>query len=188
MRLSRRHAFSCVWEVSQNGYAQRRSKYCWRFQLFLVLSVLLRKSERFYFKQLQTADAVVACVPCIQILICLCSLCLAVQGMLFLGYVGDLIGRKWGSVLTASLMTLGALLLVASDGTTVRRGSVLFISPAKANSSNVSSLSIQQAVTTHIDEAVLIDCIDAEFWRTSNVVDLQNMGWWWLCVLLLSGI
>lgn len=34
-------------------------------------------------------------------------------GMITLGYVGDRIGRKWGSVTTVSLMSIGAILLTA---------------------------------------------------------------------------
>ena len=40
-----------------------------------------------------------------------------VFGMITMGYIGDTIGRKWGSVMTVSIMTVGAILLTALNGT-----------------------------------------------------------------------
>ena len=48
-----------------------------------------------------------------------------ILGMCTLGYLGDKIGRKWGSVFTASLMLIGAILLTATDAPT-ERGFVIF--------------------------------------------------------------
>lgn len=48
-----------------------------------------------------------------------------ILGMCTLGYLGDRIGRKWGSVFTASLMLIGAILLTATDAPT-DRGFVIF--------------------------------------------------------------
>ena len=39
-------------------------------------------------------------------------------GMITIGYLGDRIGRKWGSVTTVSLMCIGAILLTVQNGTT----------------------------------------------------------------------
>jgi hypothetical protein len=41
-------------------------------------------------------------------------------GMLTLGYRGDQIGRKWGSVTTAVIMLIGGIMLTGADGTTVK--------------------------------------------------------------------
>lgn len=48
-----------------------------------------------------------------------------ILGMCTLGYLGDKIGRKWGSVFTASIMFIGAILLVATDAPT-DKGFVIF--------------------------------------------------------------
>lgn len=48
-----------------------------------------------------------------------------ILGMCTLGYLGDKIGRKWGSVFTASIMLVGAILLTATDAPT-DRGFVIF--------------------------------------------------------------
>lgn len=40
-----------------------------------------------------------------------CACCLS-AGMLVFGALGDVIGRKWGSRMTASIMLSGAILLV----------------------------------------------------------------------------
>ena len=48
-----------------------------------------------------------------------------ILGMCTLGYLGDKIGRKWGSVFTASLMLIGSILLVATDAPS-DKGFVIF--------------------------------------------------------------
>ena len=40
-----------------------------------------------------------------------------VFGMITMGYIGDTIGRKWGSVMTVCIMSVGAILLTALNGT-----------------------------------------------------------------------
>lgn len=50
-----------------------------------------------------------------------------VLGMCTLGYVGDKIGRKWGSIATAALMLLGAILLVASSGPNEKGFLIMYI-------------------------------------------------------------
>ena len=47
-------------------------------------------------------------------------------GMLTLGYLGDQIGRKWGSVTTASVMLIGGIMLTASGGVSVKVGVACF--------------------------------------------------------------
>ena len=37
--------------------------------------------------------------------------------MITIGYLGDRIGRKWGSVTTVALMGIGAVLLTVQNGT-----------------------------------------------------------------------
>ena len=46
-------------------------------------------------------------------------------GMITIGYLGDKIGRKWGSVCTVSLMCVGAILLTVQNAPT-DRGQVIF--------------------------------------------------------------
>ena len=46
-------------------------------------------------------------------------------GMVTIGYLGDRIGRKWGSVTTVSLMCVGAVLLTVQNGTT-DKGQTIF--------------------------------------------------------------
>eukprot|EP00891_Asterochloris_glomerata_P003210 jgi/Astpho2/3210/Aster-05736 len=48
-----------------------------------------------------------------------------ILGMVTLGFIGDRIGRKWGSVTTASLMLLGAILLVSTSSPS-EKGFVIF--------------------------------------------------------------
>ena len=48
-----------------------------------------------------------------------------ILGMVTLGFVGDRIGRKWGSVTTASLMLVGAILLVSTSAPS-QKGFVIF--------------------------------------------------------------
>lgn len=48
-----------------------------------------------------------------------------ILGMCTLGYLGDKIGRKWGSVFTASVMLIGAILLTATDAPS-DKGFVIF--------------------------------------------------------------
>ena len=45
--------------------------------------------------------------------------------MITIGYLGDKIGRKWGSVCTVSLMCVGAILLTVQNAPT-DRGQVIF--------------------------------------------------------------
>ncbi|KAK9812798.1 hypothetical protein WJX72_004025 [[Myrmecia] bisecta] len=49
-----------------------------------------------------------------------------IVGMLTLGYLGDRIGRKWGSVTTAGIMFIGGILLTASGGVTIRGWVICF--------------------------------------------------------------
>ena len=57
---------------------------------------------------------------------CHLSACLWLQvagiiaGQLTLGFLADRIGRKWGSVITASLMLVGGILILASAGSNPR--------------------------------------------------------------------
>lgn len=39
-----------------------------------------------------------------------------IAGQITLGFLADRIGRKWGSVTTASLMLIGGILILASAG------------------------------------------------------------------------
>lgn len=57
-----------------------------------------------------------------------------ILGMCTLGYLGDKIGRKWGSVFTASLMLIGAILLTATDAPT-DKGFVIFYIISQVTSS-----------------------------------------------------
>jgi MFS family permease len=47
-------------------------------------------------------------------------------GQLFLGFTADRIGRKLGSILTATTMLIGAILITASDGPTVNDQFIMF--------------------------------------------------------------
>jgi MFS family permease len=49
-----------------------------------------------------------------------------IVGMLTLGYIADRIGRKWGSVTTASFMFIGGILLTASGGVGIRNWLICF--------------------------------------------------------------
>lgn len=48
-----------------------------------------------------------------------------VCGMITIGYLGDRIGRKWGSVTTVSIMGLGAVLLTVQNAPT-EKGQLIF--------------------------------------------------------------
>ena len=50
-----------------------------------------------------------------------------ILGMCTLGYLGDKIGRKWGSVFTASIMLIGAILLTATDAPTDKGFLIFYI-------------------------------------------------------------
>ena len=50
-----------------------------------------------------------------------------ILGMCTLGYLGDKIGRKWGSVFTASIMLIGAILLTATDGPSEKGLLIMYI-------------------------------------------------------------
>ena len=50
-----------------------------------------------------------------------------ILGMCTLGYLGDKIGRKWGSVFTASVMLVGAILLTATDGPSEKSFVIMYI-------------------------------------------------------------
>ncbi|CAL8468731.1 g8271 [Coccomyxa elongata] len=50
-----------------------------------------------------------------------------ILGMCFLGIIGDKIGRKWGSVTTASIMTFGAIMLTCTNGTTTKGFTVMYL-------------------------------------------------------------
>lgn len=50
-----------------------------------------------------------------------------ILGMCTLGYLGDKIGRKWGSVFTASIMFIGGILLVATDAPTDKGFLIFYI-------------------------------------------------------------
>ena len=43
-----------------------------------------------------------------------------IAGQLSLGFLADRIGRKWGSVITAALMLIGGILILASAGPNAR--------------------------------------------------------------------
>jgi MFS family permease len=49
-----------------------------------------------------------------------------ILGMLLMGFIADQIGRKWGSVLTATFMFIGGILLTASNGTTIQGWAIMF--------------------------------------------------------------
>jgi hypothetical protein len=49
-----------------------------------------------------------------------------IAGMLVLGFCGDIIGRKWGSRLAATIMLLGSIMLTASAGPTASTFLALF--------------------------------------------------------------
>ena len=46
--------------------------------------------------------------------------------MLLMGYIADQIGRKWGSVLTATFMFIGGILLTCSTGPTIQGWAIMF--------------------------------------------------------------
>ena len=50
-----------------------------------------------------------------------------ILGMCFLGILGDRIGRKWGSVTTASLMLFGAIMLTVTNGVTQKGFVVMYL-------------------------------------------------------------
>ncbi|CAL8460494.1 g23 [Coccomyxa elongata] len=50
-----------------------------------------------------------------------------IVGMLTLGYLTDRIGRKWGSVVTASTMLVGAILLTAADAPSINGLFLMFV-------------------------------------------------------------
>jgi MFS family permease len=47
--------------------------------------------------------------------------------MTVLGFLGDRIGRKWGSVCTACIMLLGATMLTCSNGANPKGFTVMFL-------------------------------------------------------------
>jgi MFS family permease len=49
-----------------------------------------------------------------------------IVGMLLMGYIADQIGRKWGSVLTATFMFIGGILLTCSSGPTIQGWAIMF--------------------------------------------------------------
>jgi MFS family permease len=49
-----------------------------------------------------------------------------ILGMLLMGFIADQIGRKWGSVLTATFMFIGGILLTASNGKTLQGWAIMF--------------------------------------------------------------
>ena len=59
---------------------------------------------------------------------CGCVACTGIiAGMCVLGFLGDRIGRKWGSVCTASIMLLGAVMLTCSNGANPKGFTVMFL-------------------------------------------------------------
>jgi hypothetical protein len=50
-----------------------------------------------------------------------------IMGMTLLGVIGDTIGRKWGSVTTASIMLLGAAMLTATNGVTAKGFTIMYL-------------------------------------------------------------
>ena len=68
-----------------------------------------------------------SCRALAHVLACVCATLQIICGMCLLGAVGDRIGRKWGSVMTASIMLLGAAMLTASDGATPKGFTVMFL-------------------------------------------------------------
>jgi len=71
------------------------------------------------YKEFKTCGKTLTQIPeYIQIVGIIC-------GMITIGYLGDRIGRKWGSVCTVSLMCVGAVLLTVQNGTS-DKGQVIF--------------------------------------------------------------
>ncbi len=50
-----------------------------------------------------------------------------ILGMGLMGYVGDMIGRKWGSVTTACVMFVGGVLLTCLDGVNEKGLAIMYI-------------------------------------------------------------
>ena len=50
-----------------------------------------------------------------------------ILGMCLMGYVGDMIGRKWGSVTTACVMFVGGVLLTCLDGVNEKGLAIMYI-------------------------------------------------------------
>ncbi|KAK9914956.1 hypothetical protein WJX75_002900 [Coccomyxa subellipsoidea] len=50
-----------------------------------------------------------------------------IMGMCLLGVIGDRIGRKWGSVTTASIMLLGAIMLTCTFGVNTKGFTVMYL-------------------------------------------------------------
>ena len=50
-----------------------------------------------------------------------------ILGMGLMGYVGDMIGRKWGSVTTACVMFVGGILLTCLDGVNENGLAIMYI-------------------------------------------------------------
>ncbi|BDA43280.1 probable inorganic phosphate transporter 1-3 [Coccomyxa sp. Obi] len=50
-----------------------------------------------------------------------------ILGMCTMGIIGDKIGRKWGSVTTASIMTLGAIVLTCTNGASTKGFTVMYL-------------------------------------------------------------
>ena len=68
-----------------------------------------------------------------------------ILGMCTLGYLGDKIGRKWGSVFTASIMLIGAILLTATDAPS-EKGFVIMYIIAQVSSATIGVCPDCQAV------------------------------------------
>ena len=67
--------------------------------------------------------------------------------MCTLGYLGDKIGRKWGSVFTASLMLIGSILLVATDAPTEKGFVIFYIISQVSSAASLALLSCVQCET-----------------------------------------
>lgn len=80
-----------------------------------------------------------------------------ILGMCTLGYLGDKIGRKWGSVFTASLMLIGAILLTATDAPT-DKGFVIFYIISQVNSFPAASASD----TSNVSSEPFLLCVPLE--------------------------
>lgn len=82
-----------------------------------------------------------------------------IAGQLSLGFLADRIGRKWGSVITAALMLVGGILILASAGPTPSKIFLMYTICQVGNSflspPCVYTLSIYHCVCLHNAEPYL---------------------------------
>jgi MFS family permease len=82
---------------------------------------LLQKEYPSCWKKYKTCSKTLTQIPSyIQI-------CGIILGMITIGYLGDRIGRKWGSVTTVSIMGIGAVLLTAQHASTEKNQTIFYI-------------------------------------------------------------